>query len=65
MNKVKGKKKVINAELRGKIRAAGLYNYDLAEHFDVTVQTICRWLNDESEPTKQKLEQAIEKLAQP
>lgn len=64
MNRVKSKDEVINPELRGKIKAAGLYNYNLADHFGVTVQTICRWLNSESEATKKKLEEAIKILSE-
>ena len=54
----------MNAEIRAAIKAAGLYQWQVAKACGVNEYTLIRWLRDElSDERKKAIYKAIEELA--
>lgn len=54
------KKPVRNPEIRERIKTLGIPTFILAEMFGVSEPTIYRWLRDESDEMKNKLNTALD-----
>ena len=56
-------KQIANCEIRNKIKASGLTNWEVAAKIGVSEFTLCRWLRIELDGMKrQAVELAIEEL---